>query len=560
MSLTSCFKYVIELPEDTLTSLLRAVIAQGETSGVPLTYEDDGVPVDDFTARISATIVDTDEKPSVFDLTPAANSAVLGLHMDIDVVINELPGVETIVYEAEFTIPGQIARNDAVAPVQIEFQAGILTAADLNLVVSGGEIEVTAALFEPFVDQMYADNPDLHEKVIPGVDTIIDGIVLMQVWLYNDVVDGEISVDVPMPGTLELTLPGRITMTNVSATEIHDFTINLVIIVGYEIQPAPTGGEEFVVKLSDVQASDIDVQYGPGAPIYQALMTGRIADEIVTTLGTIPDPTEPVPSAANVDTQISESLVDYASGLVIPLFPLDPTASDILIGTAVPTTVDASILALQIETEPGEPCIGPDDFTAGSQVAIAMGAVEVERRLNVVADDLDGKKIEAEGYDVTLNRPNVSLADAGDNGQAEGHIWVSGTVTIHVGGCVGDVGADYSGPIMLDPVVKEDQSIGFSVRAGEFGGDADVKDKKDDFDPARVAEFIQGWDFSFPTVPTVFEGVGTLTLNIDTSEISKAGIVLRGGVSIQLLNMILMGMMHQGSGLWDQEGAGGGGG
>ena len=550
---------MIELPEDTLTSLLRSVIAQGETSGLPLTYEDDSVPVDDFTARISAQLVDTDDKPSVFDLTPAANSAELGLHMDIDVTINELPGVDAIVYEADFTIPGQIARNDAVAPVQIEFQAGMLTAGDLNLVVSGGEIVVTGAFFEPFVDQMYSDNPDLHEKVIPGVDTVIDGIVLMRVWLYNDAVNGEIGVDVPTPGTLQLTMPGRITMTDVTAAELYNFTITLVIDIGYEVQPSPTGGEEFVVKLSQIQPGDIDVQYGAGAPIYKSLMTGEIRNEIVAALTAIPDPREPVPSSADVNAQISEALVEYASGLVVPLFPLDPTASDIPIETAEPTTIGASVLALQIESEPGEPCVGPDEFTAGSQVAIAMGAVEVQRRLDAVADDIDGQQIEAEGYDVTLHRPNVSLANAGEHGQAEGHVWVEGSATIHVGGCVGDVGADYSGPIMLDPVVNADQSIGFSVRAGEFGGDADVKDKKDEFDPDKVAEFIEGWDFSFPTIPTEFEGVGTLTLNIDTSEISQAGIVLRGGVSIQLLNMIVMGMMHQGSAFWDQEGAGGGG-
>jgi hypothetical protein len=560
MSLTSCFKYVIELPEDTLTSLLRSVIAQGETSGLPLTYEDDGVPVDDYTARISASLVDTDAKPSTFNLTAAVNSAVLGLHMDIEVTINELPGVDPIAYMADFTIPGRIARNDAVAPVQIEFQAAMLTVADLNLVVSGGDIVVTGALFEPFVDQMYADSPSLRQQTIPGVDTVIDGIVLMRVWLYNDPVNGEIVVNVPSPGTLRLTMPGRITMTNVSAAVIYNFTITLVIDIDYVIEPSASGGEEFVVKLSQILPGDVTVQYGPGAPIYQALMTIVIGTRIVATLTAIPNPREPVPSSANVETQIAEALVEFGSGLVVPLFPLDPTASDIAIATAEPTTVNAATLALQIESEPGQPCVGPDDFTAGSPVAIAMGAVEVQRRLDAVADDIDGQQIEASGYDVTLHRPNVSLANAGDHGQAEGHIWVEGDVTIHVGGCVGDVGADYSGPIMLDPVVNPDQSIGFSVRAGEFGGDADVKDKKDDFDPDKVAEFIEGWDFSFPTIPTVFDGVGTLTLSIDTSEISQAGIVLRGGVSIQLLNMIAMGLMHRGSAFWAQEGAGSGGG
>ncbi len=77
MSLTSCFKYAIELPESTLTQLLRSVIAQADTADLPLTYEpEDPIEVDGHTARISARLIDSDDQPSAFELTLARRFAL----------------------------------------------------------------------------------------------------------------------------------------------------------------------------------------------------------------------------------------------------------------------------------------------------------------------------------------------------------------------------------------------------------------------------------------------------------------------------------------------------
>lgn len=557
MSLTSCFKYAIELPESTLTQLLRSVIAQADTAELPLTYEDTDVPVDGYTARISARLIDSDDRPSAFEITAVDLEAVLHLHMDIEVTIQDLAGLDPILYEVDFDLPGDIVRNDAAVPVQIEFQVGAVNAADLNLVVSGGDLVFTAELFEPFVDQLYSDNLALHEFIVPGVDTVIDGVVTVQATLHNNPTDGEITVELPVSGTLRVNFPASVIMYSITGTPIYDFPITISVDIDYEVQ-ATVGGRELVVKISEVQNSDVSVTYGPGAPVYQALMTPFIQTEVVNALAGIGDIHEPVPSDTEVETRIGEALVDFATDLDIPLFPLDPTASSIPIDTAIPTTVDGAVLALQIEDEPGEPCEGPDDFTQASPVAIAMGAPEVQRRLDTAADGIDGEEIEVEGYDVTLHRPTVTLANAGEHDVAVGHIWVEGSVTVHVGGCVGDVGADYFGPLMLNADTNPDQTIVLEITAGTFGGDADVKDKKDEFDPDAVADYIEGWNFDLPTIPSTFEGVGTLVLAIDTVDISRDGIVLRGGVEISLLHGLMIGSILPTTLFWAYEGAGGG--
>ncbi len=566
MSLTSCFKYVIELPESTLTELLRSVISQADTADLPLTYEDDGIPIDGYTARISARLVDSDDRPSAFDLTTTDLEAVLHLHMDAEVTIEDVDGIEPIVYQVDFNLPGTIARNDAAVPVQIEYQVGAIDTADLEMVVTGGDLIFSGALFKPYIDQMYTNNADLQHDIIPNVDTtaFCFGVVTAEVFLYNNPTDGEISVDIPSQGTLRCNFPGRVILWDISATEVENFTITLSVDIDYEVQPDAGGGRELVVKTSEVQTSDVSVSYGPEAPsgACQGGMTTKIQEEVVAKLVAIADIREPVPSDADLEDRFAPVLVEYATDLTIPLFPLDPTASTIAIDTAVPTTVGGAVLALQVEDEPTAPCEGPDDFTQGSAVAIAMGALEAQRRVDAAAASMDGQEIDASeyngDYDVTVNRPTVTLEDAGEHDVAEGHFWVTGTVTVHVGGCVGDVGADYFGPLMLDVSVNADQTIEFQLRPGTFGGDADVKDKKDEFDPAIVASFIAGWDFDFPTIPTVFEGVGTLTLNIDTAEISRGGITLLGGVQIQLLQMLQLYSIGPFVQFWDFEGAGGG--
>jgi hypothetical protein len=173
--------------------------------------------------------------------------------------------------------------------------------------------------------------------------------------------------------------------------------------------------------------------------------------------------------------------------------------------------------------------------------------------MDQVADDLDGRVVQVEGYDVTLHRPNVSLADPGEHGEAEGHIWVEGTATAHVGGCVGDVDADYHGPLMLDPVTNADGTIGFTVRAGTFGGNAEAKDKKDHFDPDQIAAFIATWNFDLPNIPGEFVGVGRFVLNIDRVNISRAGIVLRGDVTLLLLSMMMFSRTFPTSLYWALE-------
>jgi hypothetical protein len=564
VSLTSCFKFAIELPEATLTSLLRAVIAQGETAGIATTFEQPDVSIDGYHAHISASLVDSDARPSTSDITTTENHVVLGLHADLRVTVDEIVGLDSVDYHVDFNLPGVVSRKDSVTPAVVEITFPGVTPPDLAIVVSDPELEFTAALFEPPIHQLYTDNPSLHGFTQPNV-TVPEGQVLVQVWLYDDAPSapdfhGSITVQIPMPMQIRVIIPGRMKMTNISSVTVHDFTFTVSIDIDIAVEPAISGGDNVVVKLHTVTASDISVTYDSNAPFYaNVAITPIMQAKVVTLLAGMTEPSREIPSKAQVADRVSAALVDYSSTLELPLMPLAATpGTTVDLGSAVPTTIGGTCIAVLIDQQAGEPCDGAEDFTATNPIAIGMSAFEAQSRIESAAASVDGQTVHVSGYDVTLNRPTGSLEDPGEHGEAEGHFWIAGTAVVHVGGCVGDVDAEYHGPVMLDPQMRPDGTVGFTLRPGSFGGSADVKSKKDQFDPNAIASTIQGWNFDFPTIPTSFPGVATLTLNITQALISRKGIVLTGGVGIERLQALLAQSVLPISTFWGHESAGGG--
>ncbi len=561
MSLTSCYEFVVELSEGTMTSLLSSVIAQGETAGIPVTYTDTR-EVDGFTATVTAQLVDSDERPSAVDLTDTDLEVVLHLHMDLSVQLEELPGLDPISYQIEFQLPGTIEKDESSSPAMLQMVFSGLTSEDLQVDSSGGGIVFTASLFEPLIHQFFLDHPAYNDarsawyRTEPGVD-ILGETYFVEVYFYDDDPSdpesrGTLWVDVVDSNTIAVNLPGRMRALDVGGEAAYDATFVARIEIDIVEQTSVSGDTEMVAKLDEVTESDVSIEdivfsVGglPGASTALAtMMKARILDE----LSSATNPREDVPSQESVQNAIEQGLLMYSEGLTIPLLPLEePTGSEELLdlSTAVPTTIESSVLALQIEQiEGGPPCDTVDNFLQGAEFAVAVAAPRINELLNNIEESIEGGETEFEGYDVTMGRPNATLSDAGDHGVDVGHIWVTGSVVVHVGGCVGDVDATYEGSLTLVPINRSDGTLDFDVVAGEFTGDSEAKDKKEDFDPSKIRDLVGEMEFPFPNVPTQFEGVGEININYTSAVISSAGIVLTGGTSISLLNAAMI------SGIW----------
>lgn len=570
MSRTSCFKYVVEIPEPTLSGLLRGVIAQGETAPVPITFHEEDRPIDGYLVTVDASVTDSDEEPAALDLLAANLEAVLRLHADLRATVQDLDGLDPIEYRLGFGVPATIGVDTARTPPWLVLGVGALTASDLDATITGGDLHYTAALFEGPVHEFFATS---------DLDQIVENVTLAglskqaRAYLHDTAAD-PITVSLPTSDRLRITFPGELEIWTVANPQHIESAATMTIAVEVPIQittDAGTGNRKLSVMLSEVESSDVTVSlswlpdpYPSDAinspPFYAPLVPGLMAPKIVTRLHAIPNPERQFPSEAEVRDMISTALAELLSDTSWPMIPLDGGDTEFDLAAAVPATIDAAVLALQIEPEDIEPapCVGPEDFTGTWQLATAISDHEVNRRLAAVADSVNGMEIQVEGYDVTLNRPSLSLADPGEHDQPEGHIWAEGTAVVHVGGCVGDVDASYHGPITLRPVTEADGTVRFEVIAGEFAGDTDAKDKKEDWDPNVVSEFLAAQDWDFPVVPTRFEGLGNVSVDFNEAQIDRQGIRLGGGVTITLLNALMYSTVLPISTIWAMERAGGG--
>ena len=212
------------------------------------------------------------------------------------------------------------------------------------------------------------------------------------------------------------------------------------------------------------------------------------------------------------------------------------------------------MLALQLEPlGDGTPCDVPDVFARATGFSVAVAAVRVNEELEALENDNEGSVREMQGHDVTLSRLELSLADAGDHGQAAGHVWVDGMATASVD-CWADPDVDFEGPVTLVPSLDPDGTIKVTADAGTFTADdpccADV-------DPQDIADVIEGDSRPIGNLPTNFSGVGQLALTVDACDISTAGIVIHGGLTV-VTNSQLHAGAKQRRAYWFTEPAGGG--
>lgn len=572
MSLTSCYGYVVELAESSLTGLLRSVIAQGETTGLPTTYTEVR-DFDGFNVEVTASLVDTDERASSFEITAVNLQVILHLHMDISVTLLDQVGVDPLSLEVAFQLPGHVAKDESVDPTMLQIEFGSLTPDDLNVQLGDMGLVFNATLFEQPIHEMFLAHPNFDAtdqawKISQANVAFGPQSYFVWVWFYDDdpmssTSRGNIWVDPVEVDSITVNMPGRLHALNVSAVIVYDISFVLEFDVGLQRNALPGGGEEIEVLLDAITASDVrvtNVVFNAGGPLppIETVLGVFMGPKVVEALADIDNPKQAVPTETTIVAGIEAGLLNFAAGLTFPIMPLAEAGSGSLLdlSTSVPKTVGSSLLALQVEPlGDSTPCDDVDDFLGGSEFAVAVSEPRVRALLDDVEEALEGSNVDFAGYDVTMNRPSATLADAGAHGVDVGHIWVTGSVVVHVGGCVGDVNATYQGSLTLSPINKPDGTLDFDVIPGEFAGDTDAKDKKDDFDPNAIRDLVGDMEFPFPDVPRTFEGVGRIDVQYTTAVISAQGIVIAGGVTIQLLNTMMLSGVLETSGFWAMDSA-----
>ena len=549
MSLTSCYRYILELPRSTLNDFLRAALSESDGAA---SQQWTGVPVaPGYTADVAVRPTDLDTNPPTLDLTPVDLGALLHLRMRLEVDVVELPALAPIVYTLAFDLPGAFAKDASVPPKLLLSFPGV-NAASLNLSISGGEITLAPELIEPRIHELYDADPALgHTELLnqPWVDlgTGQNTTVKITMDIYDDEPGsagfrGAITVDVPSPALIVLHMPGHLKVQGISTAYMNtDLTVDVNV-------PVQQSDGQIAARLSQVTSADVTVTF-TSSSIYDLPAATVMRGQMAARISAMGDIVQSLPTTAELRALIEGRLVAMAGTLSFPLFtPQAPGgAGEIDLTTFVPTTVAQQVLALQLEPlADGTPCDTPDVFARASGFSIAVSAGRVNEELEGLESDNEGTVREMQGHNVTLSSLELTLA--------EGHIQVNGMATAEVD-CWADPEVNFAGPVTLKPSLEPDGTIKVSADAGTFTADdpccADV-------DPQDIADVIEGDSRAIGNLPTNFAGVGQLNLSVDACDIHLAGIVIHGGVTVTTTRQMHAGAKQRRA-YWFTEPAGGGG-
>lgn len=544
MSLTSCYKYSIELPETSLTMLLRSVLSQEETVPAQFVYHEEDIPVGSYLLTVDASL--TDGENAGMDVSGPSPGVRMSLSASVDVTVQGFIGLDPIVYDVAFVVPGAFGLTAETIP-WLAVNVGPVTPAALGLVVSGGELSFAASIFEAPVHDMYAANPSFAQVV----ETVSSHVVIVET---EDTLTNPITVELPASNTLRINVPGTIQIrtSGFPSTVVGDGTLVMSIDMAIVDDHGPIV-RTVTIDCPGVVAADVALAItwtlDPG--VLGTAVAAFMPGEIATRVADFGPQSQELPGSEEVKTRVGAALAEFLSDTTWKLIPLDQGDSDFPLGTAVPVTDEDTTLILLVESEPTATCDTPEVYVPADQLtATAVGPIEAQARLDAAAvkvTELTGTQID--GYDVTLNQPTFSLRDPGEDSEPEGHIWIVGTAVVHVGGCVGDVDVEYAGAMMLDVSTAPNGDVNFSLRPGHFETEND-KDKKEDVDPADIQAFLASLDWDFPKIPTHFEGLGDVRLDFNRCSISRAGIVVSGGVTITTINSLLLGTVLPHSAYW----------
>lgn len=554
MSLTSCFKYVLELPVATLTETLQAALAESDAAGVKISQHWDDVPVDGYTASVTIKPANTATHPSTFTLTSIDLGLSIHLQMDLEVKINALPTLDKITYLLNFDLPG-IFFKDTSSPPKLLMQFPSVTASSLNLVVAGGEILLTPELVKERIDAQYAADPSIGHDVKTNVPWPPgpDATVLVTTDIYDDVMGspgfrGMITAQVPDQDHVILVMPGHFKVQGLSTPFYMNTDMTITVSIHVE------HGDGYIKLLTgNVTSTDVTVVFASSS-IYDVFAKSILAQNIAVKFQGFPVQQQNFPNSSQVQNLITDRLVTFASNLLIPVFtpqpPTDPSNIDLTM--FVPTTVSQQALALQlVALSDGTPCDALDFFAEPTGFSIAISVAEAMRLIGPITTTNLGDR-HVDGYDITLNHLNVVLSDPGEHGQAKGHLWATGDFDVHID-CWPDPNLTFSGPIFLTPQMNPDGNVIFTAQAGDFtSSDACCSH----LDPSQIAALISGVQSTPFVLPSNFSGVGTLTLSVTTADIFAAGIVVKGDFTVTTNTLLQKGQTLETT-IWFFDSAGG---
>ena len=201
-----------------------------------------------------------------------------------------------------------------------------------------------------------------------------------------------------------------------------------------------------------------------------------LAVNVISTFGPIPP--QPVPNQAGAIAAIQQQAAAYISQRKFGVYTPQSGANQIQLTTPVGflLVADGVLAILMNRRDSSVADFPPDNFLNGGQLAMAVGPAKVQELIdNAVNTHVPGlasggaPRSTPQGNG-TLTSLSVAPEDSGGHGATPGHLWVTGSATVHIP-CWFDSHVNFSGPIFIDTTLTQTSSactLTFQARAGNF--------------------------------------------------------------------------------------------
>jgi len=191
-----------------------------------------------------------------------------------------------------------------------------------------------------------------------------------------------------------------------------------------------------------------------------------------------PLPPQPIPNQAEAVAAIQQQAAAYISQRKFGIYTPTSGQNQIVLTTPVGflLVADGVLAILMNRRDSSVADFAPDNFLAGGQLAMAVGQAKVQELIdNAINTQFPGlasggAPLSTPQGTGTLTSLTVNPEDSGDNGATPGHLWTSGSATVHIP-CWFDSHVNFSGPIFIDTTLDQSNNmctLTFQARAGNF--------------------------------------------------------------------------------------------